>query len=285
MVEEHNKDESEKTEEKANEEIKKSRIGIVASAKSIRIQDLFLKLWKMVKTLWEAIKKDPLAYLSIFLIFANLMLAYYGCRADSRAKKLFIGQNKPLIDVTPIGIVQVERKDEKKTKMCVTLFSIVNYSGFDAYNIAFDIKYGSDWISEWGKAENNRKEKVKIKAEDNGKETVEKRVMLNHLYTSRPNALIPKLMSGETKGRDFKLPPFVSGELYLKSPPFASGEFDLEVNVVAKNEGFPILVRVTWENESGYVFDEIHKYKLLCTESGSGLSFTFIPEGIKSQKN
>ena len=54
-----------------------------------------------------------------------------------------------------------------------------------------------------------------------------------------------------------------------------------------------VFMRVTWENDNGHVFDEIHQYNLLCTESvqeedselDSGLSFTFIPEGIISQKN
>ncbi len=211
-------------------------------------------------------------YLTLIIVVIYALLFLIAFLSYRKTAKLFVGQNKPLIDVTPIGIVQVGRDDG--TKMCATLYSVVNYSGFDAYNIAYDIKYGSDWISEWVKADDNRKEKV------------EKRVTLNHLYISRPKVIIPKLMPGETIGGDFKWPPDASGELDFKwPPPHASGEFDLEVHVVDKDEGFPVLMRVTWENESGHVFDEIHKYKLLCTDVGPGLSFTFIPEGIISQKN
>jgi hypothetical protein len=106
-------------------------------------------------------------------------------------------------------------------------------------------------------------------------------VVLNHPFISRPNLNIKKLKSGETKVREIKWPPINLDEL----PPHASGEFDLELYVVGKKEGFPIMVRVTWENKSGHVFDEIHEYELLCTETGIGHSFTFIPKGIISQKN
>jgi len=75
---------------------------------------------------------------------------------------------------------------------------------------------------------------------------------------------------------------------------FHSGQLDLDNQVRgAKFKGHKVLVRVTWENDKGHVFDETHQYNLLCTESvqekdsklDSGLSFTFIPEGIISQKN
>ena len=269
MAEENNKDESEQTDEKANEEIKKSHIGIVASAKSIGIQDLFLKLWNMIKPLWEAIKKDPLAYLTVFLVLANLLLAYYGCRANSRAKKLFVGQNKPLIDVAPIGIIHGIAEDENK--MCATLFSVVNYSGFVAYNILIDVAYeGNVWILEWLRAEKDRKEK-----EGKNKEKV---VVTKGYYPSiSTRKTIKKLIPGETREKDFE------GKAIG-----ISGSLDLEKRVVSKGkEGFPVFVRLTWENNRGHVFDEIHKYKLICTKgvSESGRAFTFIPEGIISQKN
>jgi hypothetical protein len=44
-----------------------------------------------------------------------------------------------------------------------------------------------------------------------------------------------------------------------------------------------VQIRVTWENNRGHVFDEIRKYKLLCTKTEIGHAFTFIPEGIISQ--
>jgi hypothetical protein len=45
-------------------------------------------------------------------------------KANSRTEKLFVGQNKPLIDVTPIGIIPGIADDGNK--MCATLYSILN---------------------------------------------------------------------------------------------------------------------------------------------------------------
>ncbi len=287
-----NKDESEKAKKtkKTKKAKKKSHVDKDASAKIIRDESPKILKW---------INNNFIEFIQLVLVFATFLLALgtfsmatstrqlseLTHQSNERAEKLFVGQNKPLIDVIPISIIQGERKDG--TKMCATRYSVVNYSGFDAYNIGYDIKYGSDWISEWVKAKDSIKEIAKKKADDNKKEKVEKRVILNHSYISRPKVIIPKLMSGETIGGDFKWPPLdASGELDFKRlPRYASGEFDLEAHVVDKDEGFPVLMRVTWENKSGHVFDEIHKYKLLCTDVGQGLSFTFIPEGIISQKN
>lgn len=288
-----NEDESEKTEEK-------DHIDKNALAKSL-ILGCLSRIWNGFLHFWKWIKKNPLAFLTFMLalgtfdmarhtkrlaqsnnelvdytrksvqdnrdlVESNLKLLDYTRQANERAEKLFVGQNKPLIDVAPIGIVQSKRKDG--TKMCTTQFSVVNYSGFVAKQIAIDVKYGDNvWISEWVKADNERKEK-----EEKGVET---RVVLNHLYPSIPKVLISELKPGTTEKRDFEWP-FV----------YTSAQLDLEVNVVdKKNEGFPVLVRVTWQNEDEHVFEKIHNYKLLCTTVGSGRAFTFIHEGIISQRN
>ena len=92
----------------ANKNDKKRRIISFISEFFSRIQGLFLKLWtsghKWVKSLWEAIKKDPLAFLTVVLVLANLTFVYFNWQSNQRAEKLFVGQSKPLIDVTPISI-------------------------------------------------------------------------------------------------------------------------------------------------------------------------------------
>jgi hypothetical protein len=312
MEKEIEKEESEKNEEKANEENKKSRLDIFASAKSHVLGFLSCAknnlLWIKVKSLkfckWA--KDNPNESISLLLVFVTFLLALSTAwmalytrelsndnsvlieannemldltsQANERQEKLFKGQNKPLIDVIPIGIVQTEMDDEKPTKICTTFFSVVNYSGFEAHKISYDIKYQSDWISEWVKA--NADNERKIKESERNKVEVDPNVSLNHPYVSRPIMNIPILMPGETKEGKLIWPPRNLEEV----PPLASGEFDLKKYVVDNKDGFQVKVRVTWENKDGYVFDEIHKYKLICTKKGKGHSFTFIPEGIVSQK-
>jgi hypothetical protein len=227
------------------------------------------KAWESKRNLLnpvlKPITKNHIAYLTLLVVIANVFLAYSSHRANTRAEKankraekLFVGQNKPLIDVTPIGIYTGIAKNGNK--MCATLYSILNYSGFDANNISVDIAYeGNVYISEWLRAKKDSERKKK--------EGVDPNVILNYLYPSRPDVQIPELKSGEVK--EYR---------------GASGSLDLDKRVVDMGKkGFPVLIRVTWENDIGHVFDEIRKYKLLCTKEGIGHAFTFIPEGIISQ--
>lgn len=254
-----NEDEYEKTEEKANKDknafAKSIMLGFLSG-----IQDLFLKLWKLVKSLWEEIKKQkPLVILTGLIVLANGVLAYYTYQSNERTEKLFVGQNKPLIDVTPISITSGE--SETGAKMALTTFSVVNYSGFVAYNIAIDVKYpeSNTWISEWLKA-------------DHDKKTEEPGVVIGKTFLTAPKAPTSNALKELKPG----------GRAISKH----NGQLDLEKTVGnAGNDGHTVLVRVTWENDSGHVFDEIHQYNLLCAESGPGRSFTFIPEGVISQKN
>jgi len=172
-------------------------------------------------------------------------------KSNLRAEKLFEGQNKPLIDITPITLTQI-----KGGTHVVIKFSIFNYSGFNALNVGFDVKYGKNvWIGEWLKASNH----------SGG-------VRLEEPYNSFPKTTtIPILESGQTK--------IISGE--------SSGSLNLENDVCKANNGeIPIQIRVRWENENHHVFDEIHEYKLICTkvEKNDGRSFTFIPVGVISKK-
>lgn len=263
-------DESEKTGEKGNEEIKESYIDKIASAIShawawfSRIRDKSPKLYELDKkipsnilTLVLALGTFSMALGTCRLSESNKKLVNYTRQANDRAEQLFIGQNKPLIDVTPIGIYPGIAKDGNK--MCATLYSILNYSGFDANNISVDIAYGGNvYISEWLRAKKDSERK---------KEGVDPNVVVGDFYPSRPDVQIKELKSGEVK--EYR---GVNGNLDL----------DKQVVIMGK-KGFPVLIRVTWKNNRGHVFDEIRKYKLLCTTKGIGHAFTFIPEGILSQ--
>ena len=147
--------------------------------------------------------------------------------------------------------------------MCTTHLSVINHTGFAACNVVIDFSYGGIvYISAWVQAENDRKEKERKIVE-------EKDVVIGQYYPSlsKKNS-IPLLTHNERIIISF------------------TGQLDLEKQVSSKGkEGYTILVRVKWENERGTVFEEIHKYKLISTIVGEGRNFTFIPEGIISQKN
>lgn len=186
-------------------------------------------------------------------------------KANARAERLYVGQNQPMIDVTPIGISQ----DAAGTH-ATTVFSIVNYSGFKAKNIGIDLKYGNNsWILEWIKARRENTTTNPIGG-----------VVKENLYVSRSSSIIREIEPGETKESDEK------GKKIA-----ITGSLNLESDVCSKgNNGFPVLVRVTWENLNDHVFDEVHKYRLICTkdtqptDQRGGRAFTFIPEGIISKK-
>lgn len=199
--------------------------------------------------------------LTALIVIANFVLAWETYQSNKRAEQFFAGEIRPLIDVTPIGIAEVPVA-EGGTQV-TTVFSVANYSGFTAYKVGIDLKYGdSSWILEWRKAHTERIQKG-----------VSKGIVLGKLYESAPGFDIPKLEPGATTNY-----PGITGSLSLEGSICASG-----------TKGFPIWVRVTWRNEKDHIFDEIHKYKVICTKDADqgpneGISFTFIPEGIVSQK-
>jgi len=203
---------------------------------------------------------------NFFLVIATFLGVSLNFRSNRRAEKLFIGQNKPLIDVTPLGVAQSSKKS-----IVTTHLSVVNYSGFKAYYIDIDLKYGKNqWIGEWRKA---RKESEKKKNQNEG---VEKEKM----YLSKPLFLIDELKPGGRKETEI--------EIRLSR---IAGSLDLETDVKPRDDkGLTVLVRVTWQNRQRHTFDEVHPYRLICTDDGGhknigkGRAFTFLPEGILSKK-
>lgn len=207
-----------------------------------------------------------IALANIVLVVITALSLLYARRANSRAEKLFVGENRPLVDVTPIAIRQ-----KASGTHATTVFSIVNYSGFPAYEIGIDLKYGANsWILEWLKA---RGEKLKKGAAEG--------VVPEKFYSSPPTAHVSELGPGETAERD------KSGyQIEI------TGSLNLEDDVCAKgDEGMPVWVRVTWQNASRHVFDSVYEYRLICTkdteirDQAGGRSLTFVPLGVVSQKD
>jgi hypothetical protein len=175
---------------------------------------------------------------------------YYARRSIRRADSVFHGQVKPLIQVRPVGLVERPEKNSVDT-----LFRVVNYSGFDAYNIAIDLQYGrKDWIGEWLSAyeDNLRRQKG---AHPGDPSTL-------GFYPTASRSKIAELKAGET-AREVKV---------------TGGTLDLEGDVCSKgNEGVVVCVRSIWENQDGYRFDSLDKYKLICTRVNEGRSFSLLP--------
>jgi hypothetical protein len=154
-------------------------------------------------------------------------------------------------------------------KQTHTAFSVSNYSGFTAYSIRLDLKYGDkgNWILEWRKAKTDKDEKDK-----NGQPAG---VILDKHYLLPPMVLVKELGPGETAEKDYD-----GGFLGI------NGALNLEQEVCKCGEkGLPVFIRVAWQNKNRHIFDEIHEYVLICTPAGgSGKAFTMIPKGKASQK-
>lgn len=198
-----------------------------------------------------------LACTSLAMVLVTTVMVGLTCQSNIRIGKLFVGQNKPLIDVSPIDIKQVNKKFTE------TRFSVVNYSGFVASNIRIDVKYdaGSD-TNTW----NAQSYKANIDKQKKGNKTG---VVIGDCYSLKPdvNDLISQLKPGERGS--------------VKS----IGSLPLRQKIVTGYDHYYVYVRVTWENKKGHIFDEIHKHKLIWTKEGSGIALTMIPEGVVSQKD
>lgn len=218
----------------------------------------------------------------------NLKLVEDSNQANERAEKQFVGQNKPLIEVTPIGISQDE------PDKCITFFSVLNYSGFKAREILIDIRYGDPnnaWLGEWDKAHIDANDKEDACG-----------VEIDKIYFSAPkkdpNVYIQELISGGSVGNSCKKNhKFVEDMLTceISKHPHVRGAIILDNKFGEPNNStfsHPVFVRVSWQNEKGHIFDEIHEYELIGTKDNigkepntwRGRAFTFIPKGVISNK-
>ena len=200
---------------------------------------------------------------------AAIIALFFSTLTYTITRKLFIGQNTPLIDVSPVALFS-------QNNFTTIRLSVANYSGFDAYNIGLDVKYDEiGWINEWIKARGDKQQRSE------GQKTI-----IDNTVYSLPPRVIPgleELRAGETKEKDKQNQFFeFRGSLNLQSACEDSQ---------TKN-GFFIWIRVTWQNDRRHTFDEIHKYKLICTNDKDkdkqgivGYALTLIPEGIISRKD
>ena len=225
-----------------------------------------------------------LAWGTFIMAAATFLMVILTWQSNVRTGKIFVGQNKPLIDVSPVNI-----KLNKAKSHSTISFSITNYSGFDAYDITIDTKYGGNykgdnaWHLKWKEADNERIRKINEKVDKKGI------AVEPNEYPLPPQGYeIKKLRAGQTVNKNFKGEAIAfRGSLHLEKKYLASDN---------RIKGYPIFVRITWKNEKGHVFDEIHKYSLIWTRvsdsnnpndlnSSVGWAFTLIPEGIISKKD
>ena len=215
---------------------------IFASAITVLVYSAFPEYHTFFKEHWA----------NIVLATTALIGVFFGYYSYEQNKKLFPAQNKPLIDFNPFAIVFM--KNEKGNEYATTNFSVINYSGFTAYDIGIDLQYGNgDWIASWSLADEDNKEKLKeIRGEK--KTTQDER----EVYFSYPISLI------ELKPKKRK-----------KS--HITGALNSEKVCSEGKRGLPVKVRAIWYNEIGYMFEEIKHYRLVCTKVGRGRHFTFMP--------
>ncbi len=126
---------------------------------------------------------------NIFFVLFNLCILYSNNKVNERSEQLFVGQNRPLVEVVPLAV-----KCDDKNGQVATYFSVLNYSGFAAYNIGIDLKYGGcGWIGLWRRAREEKEEKGSAKG-----------VISNNPYYTRNKILIRYLKSGKTTSKDNK---------------------------------------------------------------------------------
>lgn len=183
-------------------------------------------LWKIIKTYW----------VNFTLAAAAVFSALYAHRSNQRSEQLFAGQRRPIIQVRPIAI-----KDYPEFPAVETILSIVNYSGFIARNISFDLKYDDyDWCYEWIRADQDKKQAI-----------------------------------SNVSGKTYTISAGTIEELHPEKSHQASIRGTLDLNEVCKNKKINVYVKARWENESNFIFEKIWQYSLICTTTGEGRSIDF----------
>lgn len=180
-------------------------------------------------------------------VIAALSL-WYTFKTNRRAEKLFGSQACPLIQEQPIRLAF-----DDTLAFGTTCLEIVNYSGFHAYDVSCDLKYGDNkWIVHWLRAERDRLQQL-------GARTIEETQQLNRLLAEPWR--IHRIKAGK------RITSVLTGSLsqdYVRS----------------NTDGTEVLVRVRWKNRKGHAFDRIRKFNLVCTTVGTGMDFDFIPQEI-----
>lgn len=173
---------------------------------------------------------------------------WFTFKTNRRAEKLFGSQIRPLVQEQLIRL-----EFDQTLSFATTHLEVINYSGFHAYDVRVDLKYGTNsWAVSWLRAEARRLQQL-------GARTREEDQKLHELLAEP--CRIASIKAGK------KASSVISGSLsqdYVRS----------------ETEGVNVQARVTWNNKKGHSFDRIRNYKLVCTAVGTGMDFAFIPQDI-----
>lgn len=134
-----------------------------------------------------------------------------------------------------------------------TTLEVVNYSGFDAYDVTFDFKYGNnEWISEWEKANED----------------------INKLDTVTTQSTTSQVLLDKPKEENIRELKALSEKRYVK----VTGAPSKPDFCKKSSDSVKVYVRTRWRNKNHQAFDDLRKYTLACTAVGKGRSYTFLPE-------
>ncbi len=185
---------------------------------------------------------------SIVSVALTAGMFWFTMKTEQRAAQLFGSQVRPLVQEHPTGVAF-----DPSLAFARTAFDLVNYSGFDAYDVSIDVKYATNgWNNEWFKAEVDRLQRMKSRTPEE-----------------------------EQRLKDYLTLPLRVARIRAGEAAIAQSTGSLSREYVCKNnEGIDVLARVIWKNERRQAFDRIRKFKLVCTRRDGGISFEFFPEGI-----
>jgi len=189
-------------------------------------------------------------------ISVSIGLGLFGIYANYQNSKFLVSQVRPLIQDRPVSFLEFPGLQAAETEL-----EVINYSGFDAYDISFDLRYGKNqWIGEWMKAK--RRDLEQKRRGSQRLTSLEEEEYKNY----EPKG-ISLLRAGQTARRTMRgvLP-------------------ESKLLEETKEKEIDIYVRTTWKNEKRHTFDRIRRYKLVCVMDNEGKSFTFIPEEIVSRE-
>lgn len=191
-----------------------------------------------LKTHWVPLGSAMIAVLSVSF---NIITEY-------RAEQLFGSQIRPLLQEQLTGVVS-----NVTTGAGGMTFDVVNYSGFDAYDVRYDVKFGINaWSFQWVAAKASRLEPLKKRTP---KETFD--------WYAEKLMIIGQIKAG---GR-------VEDQVI-------TGSVNLDIVCQNREEGMIVLSRLIWKNKKGHAFDRIREFKLVCTSVDTGRAFAFIPQRI-----
>lgn len=229
-----------------------------------------------------------LAYITVSIGILSVTISIQSYRKSVQVDQSNI---KPLIQVKPVEITTSSRSKDVKI-----FLKILNYSEYDAYNFFIDLKFGGhNWKKESFSAagyDNAIQLKKAIKAghvsakyQNTNEELpfdTQFEIVNEYLYKGD----IPTISKLESGGSisvtigdsylNYKRPQI---SLFFSKLPLRQGWIN-DLDNACKGGELKILLRAKWENSINKVFERIQEYRVICTKSGEGKSYTFIPYGV-----